>query len=403
MKILNPKFGRITKVFLVLLQVFFINMLYSQKGVLYIPSVAFTGAENMCGLTYKEISRAPILDGLPTVGASGLKWYDSDMQVISNETTSILHTNKPGIYYFEQMVNGQIYAPQLVIVGYNIDWSQFQNTVAQPTGNSLQVTLPDNANTTSGTAYSVNRGVLAAGTDQFVYMEVSDLINNFGYGNLLENRLEITWSLNSGYPSPVMMISNAGSQYKVGFYPTNGVYYNVSDGDNLLMELDGATGALNFRINGISKYTRPAQSNYLGGARIYGHIHKGRDFNDPQNKKSAIYNCISTQSCSETVYYELKRAMNAEYYWAYTDKVYFRYVEEYNNEGENLTYEIIGSSGTVILSSANTSHPVLLKEFGDNRFKLDVSAYRNVLSSGFYTMRILNAKSEVRFLKFKLD
>ena len=390
--------------FLVLLQVCFINVyVYSQEGVLYIPSVAFDETENMCGLTYKEITVAPVMDGLPGSGPSWLKWYNSDMQVIPNETSPVLHTNKPGIYYFEQMVNGQVYTPQMVIVGHNLGWSQFQNTTAEPTGNSLQVTLPDNSTNVSGTAYSVNRGVLASGSDQFVYMEVNELINNIGYGNLLESRLDLSWSLNSGYPSPTMIITNVGSQYKVGFFPSNGIYYNVSDGDNVLIELDGATGALNFRINGVSKYTQPAQSNYLGGARIYGHVHKSRDFSDPQNKKTAIYNCISSQPCSEVVYYELKRSMNAEYYWAYTDKVYFRYVEEYNNEGEKLTYEIIGSSGNVILSSANSSHPELLKEFGDNRFKLDVSAYRNILSSGFYTMRILNAKSEVRFLKFKLD
>jgi hypothetical protein len=96
----------------------------------------------------------------------------------------------------------------------------------------------------------------------------------------------------------------------------------------------------------------------------------------------------------------LKRTLDAGYYVAMDNKVYFRYEEAYT--GGDLQFEVFDSNGKQIKPKAkNESKEVAnpgLKTLGTNRFCLDVEGYS--MKEGFYTMQVRNSKSEKFLLKF---
>jgi hypothetical protein len=379
------------------------------EDMCYIPRVTFDGNENLCGMNFQEITKIgsyeldPRTDNLPNVSSS-MEWRDSKGEIVS--TTHTLNTNESGIYWFHLTVGLTAYYPQMVVVGYDVQWADLNNVVTQPTSNSLQTTLPTGQSNITGSGKSINKGMITNGADQFIYTEIKKSINQLGSSDPTYSDV-ISMSLNPvGGISGLMYIYNEGVDYKMIFYPANSNFFikDVEDGDHLLTISDGSTGQFKYYINGLLEQqtvgtynTSPTLTDITGG------ISKNWSSTHPFNSSSVLYNCITSLPCPEIVYYELKRKLNAEYFWAYTNKVTFRYVEEYNQQSNNLSYEIVGKEGTVLLKSATPTDPQLQKVFGDNRFILDLNDYRSALNPGFYTLKIKNEKGETRFLKFKLD
>lgn len=323
--------------------------------------------------------------------------------VSGNSGTPDLSVDASGIFYFEQTVGATYYAPLMVIVGYDLEWKDMDRVVPQPTGNSLQLTIKeDEVFTSPGSGLSINQGMLQAGSDHFVYIEVNKPINNLGANINNLDQLKVAWKLASNNTGAYMTITNDGAQYEAT--GPSGTSYNLSDGDNLLMTIDGGDGTVVFKINGITKWTSQAQPTYSGSSRIIGYVQKHYNSNHPSNLTSTLYNVITSLPCPELVHTQLKRELDGSYYWANTNKVAFQYIEEYEDADQSvsvrkLNYNIIDGAGTVIMSSSNSSDPEIEKSYGDNRFALSVIG----LNAGFYTLEVYSEKGELLKLRFKKD
>jgi hypothetical protein len=92
-----------------------------------------------------------------------------------------------------------------------------------------------------------------------------------------------------------------------------------------------------------------------------------------------------------------KRELTGGYFKIpYDDHLRFEFYEEYDKVGQ-LNYEVYNYQGKNIVSTYGLSP--LSEFYGDNRYKLDVSA----LPPGNYVMHIINDKSEKWYLRFKKD
>lgn len=104
-------------------------------------------------------------------------------------------------------------------------------------------------------------------------------------------------------------------------------------------------------------------------------------------------------------YVALKKQLDGGFYHANDGKVYFKFSEEYKNNGKlnftlsnsklkPVTVEIVNDMKPVEKNNA----AVKLKQLGDNRFDLDL----NSLKSDFYTLEVKNEKKESFYLKIFL-
>ena len=104
------------------------------------------------------------------------------------------------------------------------------------------------------------------------------------------------------------------------------------------------------------------------------------------------------------IYAELKEQLDASYYIARQNLVYFYYYEEYRDGG--LTYTIYDplhnpiTSG-LVLQNKNTSSSIgSNKTYGSNQFLLDLTA-ANLTQEAYYILEVQNDKNEVWKLRFR--
>ncbi len=104
-------------------------------------------------------------------------------------------------------------------------------------------------------------------------------------------------------------------------------------------------------------------------------------------------------------YVALKKQLDGAFYQANDGKVYFKFSEEYRNNGDlkfiltnsklkTINIEIVKD----IKEKGSKDVVVKLKQLGDNRFDLDL----NSLKSDFYTLEVKNEKKETFYLKIFL-
>jgi hypothetical protein len=99
-------------------------------------------------------------------------------------------------------------------------------------------------------------------------------------------------------------------------------------------------------------------------------------------------------------YVVLKNKLDAGYYTSEDGKVYFRFDESYT--GGELKYKVYNAANKEIAPLAKNENKTLSKQpsfktLGYNRFCLDMNGYG--AKEGFYTLEVMNAKSEKSLLK----
>jgi hypothetical protein len=112
--------------------------------------------------------------------------------------------------------------------------------------------------------------------------------------------------------------------------------------------------------------------------------------------------CSGTDEVQVTVeegyksYGELKKALDAGYYQvnASDHMLYFNYKEEYKSG--NLNFKIYDNSHEV-----KNCPTVLTKQYGDNRFGIDLMSCLGASLAKYYLLEVINDKSEKLLLKFK--
>ncbi len=117
------------------------------------------------------------------------------------------------------------------------------------------------------------------------------------------------------------------------------------------------------------------------------------------------FNLRSLPETKVLKYVALKKQLDGGFYQANDGKVYFKFSEEYKNNG-TLKFALTNSAlKQVSVDVSNDVKPigknaatVKLKQLGDNRFDLDLSG----LKSDFYTLEIKNEKKESFYLKIFL-
>ena len=93
-------------------------------------------------------------------------------------------------------------------------------------------------------------------------------------------------------------------------------------------------------------------------------------------------------------YFELSEKVQPGFYEVPTDDILrVKYYEEYLDQDDNLSFQVINSSGQLEAMSTETV------EFGDNRKDIDVSG----LAAGYYTFVVTNEKEENWYLRFKVQ
>ncbi len=108
----------------------------------------------------------------------------------------------------------------------------------------------------------------------------------------------------------------------------------------------------------------------------------------------------------EIKYVALKQRVDASYYTANNGKVYFKFIEEYNSQG-NISVIIKSDDGkeypvSISKDEKNNSNETSskIKIIGDNRFILDLNTQN--IKPGFYIMQVKNEKKDTYLLKFYL-
>jgi hypothetical protein len=104
-------------------------------------------------------------------------------------------------------------------------------------------------------------------------------------------------------------------------------------------------------------------------------------------------------------YVALRKQLDGGFYQANDGKVYFKFSEDYNNNGQlkfTLTNSKLKPVAVEIINDVKPAEKnnitVKLKQLGDNRFDLDL----NSLKSDFYTLEVKNEKKESFYLKIFL-
>ena len=105
-------------------------------------------------------------------------------------------------------------------------------------------------------------------------------------------------------------------------------------------------------------------------------------------------------------YVALRQKVDANFYTAVNGKIYFKFLEQYNSQG-NILATIRSDKGKeipVIIAkddpNSKTGSISKIKGIGDNRFILDLD--KGSFKKGFYTLEIRNEKKEIFYLKFYL-
>jgi len=112
------------------------------------------------------------------------------------------------------------------------------------------------------------------------------------------------------------------------------------------------------------------------------------------------YNC----SIENPIYAELKEQLDASYYIARKNQVYFSYYEEYRDG--DLTYTVYDPLHTpvtsgLLLENQNTSTSTGSdKEYGSNKFLLDLTS-ANLTQEAYYILEVQNDKNETWKLRFR--
>lgn len=106
----------------------------------------------------------------------------------------------------------------------------------------------------------------------------------------------------------------------------------------------------------------------------------------------------------EIKYVSMQKMIDASFYTAHNGKVYFKYVEEYGQQGQ-INAILKDDSGkefpiTVNKDEVTKSNTSNLKSVGDNRFILDLNGEH--LKTGFYVLQVKNEKKEKYYLRIYL-
>lgn len=100
------------------------------------------------------------------------------------------------------------------------------------------------------------------------------------------------------------------------------------------------------------------------------------------------------------VYAKLEKKLVGVKYKVHLNKFYFFYDEEYASTA-SLTYNVYDNNNLVVLSTGtqvltNTVSGAVNREYGDNRYSLDVTS----LAVGSYVLEVINEKKEKLYLRF---
>ena len=105
--------------------------------------------------------------------------------------------------------------------------------------------------------------------------------------------------------------------------------------------------------------------------------------------------------CSaKPIYAKLEKKLTGVKYSVNLNKFYFFYDEEYASTSK-LTYLVYDKNNVVVLNTAtqtltNTVAGAVNREYGDNRYSLDVTS----LAAGSYVLEVINEKGEKLYLRF---
>lgn len=100
------------------------------------------------------------------------------------------------------------------------------------------------------------------------------------------------------------------------------------------------------------------------------------------------------------VYAKLEKKLTGVKYKVHLNKFYFFYDEEYASTA-SLTYNVYNNNNAVVLNTGNqiltnTVSGAANREYGDNRYSLDVTS----LAAGSYVLEVINEKGEKFYLRF---
>ncbi len=111
-------------------------------------------------------------------------------------------------------------------------------------------------------------------------------------------------------------------------------------------------------------------------------------------------------SKSNPPYALLKKKLDGGYYQAPNGRLYFRFDEEYNENGGNLRFNIYSDLNVLVTSDALTTVTTPWEVwYGDNRYSMNTLdcdfSPSGALTNGFYILEVINDKNERWYLRFK--
>lgn len=350
---------------------------------------------------------------------------------LANVTPGIYHLNTP--YSFNwggTNIGGN--SNRTFVMGHKAEWRDRVNAIT-PVSNTIK-----NSNENNYRARGNTFNVIPVGKEGWINFAVGKF-KNYNSAYLFYNKPIYMVSIRpysqignyANFPSfgycDIFLepTSENGGHLRIVGYDMNNTkkYYSniisVSHEDNITMMRD-ASGNMKFLLNGnlqTLNYTNlngasqgtlssiPVPSQQAMVCVFDGHSGQFLPNNGFGLHQIGPEDVILSYPCTRLDFVDLKRKVDGNYYYADSDRIGFRYLEEYAPLSGNLEYKILNHKEEDVFANASTpvTPPSINRDYGDNRLHINLGPHRNILPAGFYILEVTNDKREKRYLRFRLD
>ncbi|MCH2229180.1 MAG: DNRLRE domain-containing protein, partial [Crocinitomicaceae bacterium] len=144
-------------------------------------------------------------------------------------------------------------------------------------------------------------------------------------------------------------------------------------------------------------------NNYEISSFTSGHTGEDMAHIDIRANNALVYKDVIASFCGEEnilSYADVTPKLDGGYYKAFGGTLKFIYEEQYNDQDNELSYNIYDNENTVVVTGTGDE----LVYYGDNRYELDFScaAGPGHLTDGVYVLEVINEKNEKWYLRFKV-
>lgn len=282
-------------------------------------------------------------------------------------------------------------------VGYAVNWPILSNGVITPSNEKNSPTVSNVQNlplfvSTNYHAYSLN--TIPANSNGWIEFDVASCYNqNESQFELIH--IKNHYNFSNGYFALGVLYNGSGKYSLLSSNGTSMFLKDVNVGDRITVNIN-ANNTIDFYKNGNLFYFNSPTNTALSLNGLNSSVLDFRLIFSQDNGK-LMKNFNTSYPCNSNMpFVDLKSNIDDSYFLAIGKKIKFNYIEEYNTNGSNLNYKILGIGGLDITSSVNPTLNNNIVNYGWNQYEMQLGS----IASGIYLLEVENVKSEKWYLKF---